>query len=90
MTDVSTDHPNNLPYIELTAKGRHISFRKECLGEVKIYRKVNEESNWKMLIQDTRTPFVDTENFPDGTRLSYAIELDLDGKMHRYELEAIV
>ena len=87
MTDVRTNHPNGIPYIELTEEGRKISFRKECLGNVKIFRKVNEEDR-KKLIQDTRTPFVDTEKFPEGTVLSYTIELDQDGEKHEYQLEA--
>ena len=87
MTDVRTNHPIGIPYIELTEEGRKISFRKECLGNVKIFRKVNEEDR-KMLIQDTRTPFVDTEDFPEGTVLSYTIELDQDGEKHEYQLEA--
>jgi hypothetical protein len=87
MTDVRTNHPNNLPYIELTEEGRHISFRKECLGAIKIYRKVNE-NDWNMLIKDTKTPFVDMEDFPEGTHLVYAIELEQNSENHRYELEA--
>lgn len=88
MTDVRTDHPNNLPYLEITEEGRRISFRKECLGDVKIYRKTAKDKEWKTLIQDTRTPYVDPEDFPEGTRLSYRIELDQQGEKHEYQLEA--
>lgn len=89
MTDVSTDHPYGLPYIELNEKGRQISFRKDCLGEVKIYRKVND-GEWDMLIQRTRTPFTDTEAFPNGTRLGYTIELEQSGEKKQYNLEALL
>ena len=87
MTDVRTDHPDNLPYIELSEEGRRISFRKECLGDVKIYRQLND-GEAELLIQDTRTPYVDTDEFPQGSRLSYTIELDQNGRKHEYQLEA--
>ena len=86
MTDVSTDHPSGIPYIELVEQGRKISFRRDCLGEVKIYRKINDE-DWKLLIQQVRTPYVDAEDFPSGTTISYAIELDQENKKNKYNLE---
>lgn len=86
MTDVSTDHPYGIPYIELVEQGRKISFQRDCLGEVKIYRKVNEE-DWNLLIQQTRTPYVDTEEFPSGTKISYKIELEQNHEKHQYTLE---
>lgn len=86
MTDVNTDHPYGIPYIELTENGRKISFRRECLGVVKIYRMINDEEP-KMLIQQVRTPFIDTEAFPDGTRLTYSIELEQGKENKQYDLE---
>ncbi|WP_114780600.1 hypothetical protein [Botryobacter ruber] len=86
MTNVSTDHPAGIPYIELTDEGRKISFRKDCLGELKILRKVNE-SDWETLIQRTNPPYVDQEAFPRGTKLTYAIELELHNEKKEYELE---
>ena len=87
MTDVSTDHPSGLPYIELENNKRKISFRRDCFGTVKIYRKVNEE-DWKLLIREVRTPYVDSESFPPDTKLTYTIELEQEGKTHKYQLEA--
>lgn len=89
MTDVSTDHPYGLPYIELNEEGRQLSFRKDCLGTIKISRKVND-GNWEMLIQRTSTPFTDTEAFPEGTRLAYSIELEQNGEKKEYQLEALL
>lgn len=86
MTDVSTDHPSGIPYIELVEQGRQISFRRDCFGEIKIYRKVDED-DWELLIQQTRTPYVDSADFPSGTKLSYRIELEQDKQVHKYHLE---
>lgn len=86
MTSVSTEHPYGLPYIELTGKGRKISFRKDCLEDVAILRKVNE-GEWEKLVKNTRSPYVDEESFPTGTKLSYVIELN-SGSNRRYEVEA--
>ena len=87
MTDVSTDHPNHIPNIELIEEGRKISFRKDCFGEIKIYRKVNN-GEIILLIQQARTPYVDTDDFSKGTKLSYTIELEQEGQIHKYNLDA--
>ncbi|WP_247236788.1 hypothetical protein [Telluribacter sp. SYSU D00476] len=87
MTEVSTDHPSGLPYIELTEQGRKISFRKECLGDVKIFRKVNDGEE-ELLVQGIRTPYTDADSFPEGSKLTYTIELDQDRQKHQYHLEA--
>lgn len=89
MTDVSTNHPFGLPYIELTEQGRRISFRRDCLGQAKIYRKVNQ-GEWEIIIQHIRPPFVDTEAFPHGTKLSYSIELELNNGKKKYELDVML
>ena len=87
MTNVQKDHPNGIPYIELTEAGRRISFRRDCLGEVKIFRQVNDGEP-QLLIQGIRTPYVDAESFPGGTKLSYTIELELNDEKKQYTLEA--
>jgi hypothetical protein len=74
MTQISTEHPQHIPYIELTEQGRKISFRKECLEEIEIRRKVNE-NDWSPLAKNIRTPYIDEEDFPSGTKLSYAIRI---------------
>ena len=89
MTDVSTDHPENIPYIELSDKGREISFRRDCFGTLKIYRKVNEGEE-ELLIQKARTPYIDKEAFPSGTSLTYTIELEQDNEVQKYTLKANV
>ncbi|WP_017733307.1 hypothetical protein [Nafulsella turpanensis] len=89
MTDVSTDHPENIPYIELAEEGRQISFRKDCPGAIKIYRKVNEDER-ELLIQQTRTPYLDKEKFPSGTKLTYSVELEQGNETKKYELKARV
>lgn len=86
MTNTSTNHPQHIPYIELTEEGRKISFRKDCLDEVEIYRKVNE-NDWELLIKDIRTPYTDQEEFPAGTLLSYSIRLGSAGEEKPYELD---
>ena len=87
MTDVSTDHPENIPYIELTNGGREISFRRDCFGSLKIYRKVNDGGQ-ELIMQKARTPYTDKEDFPSGTKLTYTIELEQDEDVKRYTLEA--
>lgn len=86
MTNVQTGHPSGLPYIEFTAEGRQISFRRDCFGEIKIYRQVND-GEIMLLIQQARTPYVDTDDFPKGTKLSYTIELEQEGQTHKYNLD---
>ena len=86
MTDVSTNHPSGLPYIELLEEGRKISFRRDCFGEIRIQRKVNE-GEWEVLAERIRSPFVDAEPFPAGTKISYAVELELSKKVHKYKLD---
>ena len=87
MTNVKTGHPSHLPYIELTDKGRKISFRRDCLEEIEIQRKVNEQ-DWKLLVKNIRTPYTDEESFPDGTKLSYSIKLTENGEEKEYILDA--
>ncbi|PRY13799.1 hypothetical protein CLV24_105169 [Pontibacter ummariensis] len=89
MTDVSTDHPGNIPYVELLEEGRKISFRRDFFGEIRIQRKVND-GEWKVLAERVRSPYVDAEDFPPGTRLSYAVGLELDNEKHSYELVAVL
>lgn len=86
MTDSSTNHPSHIPYIELTDQGRKISFRKDCLDEVEIYRKVDENEQ-ELLVKNIRTPYIDQEEFPAGTHLSYAIRLTSAGDEKPYELD---
>ena len=86
MTDVSTNHPSGLPYIELLVEGRKISFRRDCFGEISIHRKVNE-GEWEVLAQRVRSPFVDKDPFPSGTEIAYSVELELDDKTHQYQLD---
>ncbi|GAB3168923.1 hypothetical protein [Telluribacter humicola] len=87
MTEVSTNHPNGLPYIELTDQGCKLSFRKECLGNIKIYRKVDDGEE-ELLVQGIQTPYTDEANFPAGSTLTYIIELDHDQQKYQYTLEA--
>lgn len=87
MTDVSTSHPENIPYIELSDEGRKISFRRECFGTLKIYRQVNEGEQ-ELLIRKARTPYIDKERFPSGTSLTYTIELEQDNQVQEYSLKA--
>ena len=89
MTDVSTDHPENIPYIELREEGREISFRRDCFGTLKIYRQVNKGEQ-ELLIKQARTPYIDTEKFPSGTSLTYTIELEQDNDVQKYTLKANV
>lgn len=86
MTNSSTKHPQHIPYIELTDEGRKISFRKDCLDEVEIYRKVDENER-ELLIKNIRTPYIDQEEFPAGTQLSYSIRLVSSGEEKPYELD---
>ena len=86
MTNVQTGHPSGLPYVELKQGGRQISFQKDCLGEIKIHRQVNDGEP-ELLVQRTSTPYTDTDNFPEGTKLTYAIELDQNNEKHQYQLE---
>lgn len=86
MTNVSTEHPGGIPYIELTEQGRKISFRRDCFGEIKIERKVND-GEWKLLIERIRSPFVDEEDFPPGTRIAYSVELEQNDQKKQYEFD---
>ena len=85
MTDVNTDHPNHLPYIELIESARKISFRRDCFGEIEILRKVNN-GNWELLIKKVRTPYIDEEKFPSGTKLSYVIRLEENDEKKQFNL----
>lgn len=87
MTNVQTGHPNGLPYIEFTENGRQISFRRDCFGKIKIFRQVNDGEP-ELLIQRTRTPYVDADRFPKGTKLTYTIELEQNNEEKQYTLEA--
>lgn len=86
MTKINTDHPNHIPYIELTEKGRKISFHRDCFGEIEIWRRVNEQ-DWELLIQKIRTPYVDQEKFPPRTRLTYSIRLEENEEKKQFNLD---
>lgn len=87
MTNVSTNHPYGIPYLELIEKGRKISFQKDCFIDIKILRKVND-GEWHTLVEQVKSPFIDADAFSSGTGLSYSIELVLNGEKKQYELEA--
>lgn len=87
MTNVSTELPYGIPYIELTDRGRRISFQKDCLEDVSIIRKVNE-GEWEKLSTHIRSPYINEEAFPEGTKLSYNIDLTPANSNRRYQLEA--
>lgn len=86
MTSISIEHPYGIPKIELVDKGRKISFQRDCLEEVTIMRKVND-GEWETLAERIRSPYVDEDGFTKGTKLSYAIELEPDGRKKLYKLE---
>ena len=56
MTFEMTIHPDHIPYKELVEKGRKISFRKDCVGYLKLRRKVNDQ-DWQVLVTKARTPY---------------------------------
>ncbi len=89
MTNITTDHPYGIPYVELTDNGRKISFERDCLADVKILRRIND-GDWVILMDRARSPYTDTEKFPTGTHLSYSVELEINGKHQKYELEAML
>lgn len=89
MTSITPAHPYGIPALELTAKGRKISFEKECLADVRIVRKVNDAEP-ELLIERARSPYTDEEQFPEGTRLTYSIDLTHEGQPKSYTLQATV
>lgn len=89
MTDVSTTHPNRYPYIELVSDGRKIDFKKDCLEEVDIFRKV-EDGDWQLLIKNARTPYVDTGKFSKGTKLAYRVQLGTGKEREEYQLKVFL
>lgn len=86
MTDIKTDHPEHIPQVELVESGRKISFRRDWFGEIKIMRKVNDQ-DWTVLIEKARTPYIDEEEFPAGTELSYIIQLDENNERKQFQLD---
>ncbi|WP_266205911.1 hypothetical protein [Pontibacter kalidii] len=86
MTDVSTEHPDRLPAVELLEQGRSISFNKDCLGDVRVRRSVNN-GPWDTLTEQARSPYVDQDYFPAGTHLLYEVELEQNNERKKYELE---
>ncbi|OKL40464.1 hypothetical protein [Pontibacter flavimaris] len=86
MTDISTEHPDSIPSVELLNQGRRINFSKHCLGDVKVRRSVNKGS-WDTLTEQARSPYIDQDDFPAGTHLLYEVELEQDNERKKYELE---
>ena len=89
MTDVSTEHPDRLPAVELVEQGRKIVFHKDCLGDVKVSRSANN-GPWDVLTEQARSPYIDHEEFPAGTHLRYEVEMEQDNERKKYELEVML
>jgi hypothetical protein len=86
MTQIQTEHPAGIPHIEFTDNGRKISFRKDCLGEVRIYRKL-QGGEERLLAKNVRTPYMDFEELPANCTAIYRIELEQDHRIFKYHLE---
>ena len=56
----------------LTEEGRKIYFAKECLDEVTVLRRINEEP-WKEISRDVRTPFFDTDKISTPAYVEYKL-----------------
>lgn len=78
MTEVPENAPEqdkkNVAEVKLTNEGRELCFRKPWLEETIIKRKVNE-GDWQIIATDVHLPYTDTEQFNEGTKLIYKIEL---------------
>jgi len=86
VTEINISHPSGLPYLELTGEGRKISFQRDCLGRITLFRTVDGQAE-ELLMENSRSPITDNQEFPPGSHIVYKIVLDLYHKTHEYELQ---
>lgn len=93
MTEIKNNVPHQdqsgLPSITLTHQNfREIAFSKQCLEDVTILRKIDDEP-WQVIARSTRFPYTDSDMFDRPVRLKYHLKSVLpDGATDDYYLEA--
>lgn len=66
--------PVNLE-VTLIPMGRRLTFTKDPLEKVHVYRRTPSTSlAWELVAMDARSPFLDRESFPPGTTLEYHVQ----------------
>ncbi len=63
----------------LIPEGRKLYFQKECLEAVTIQRKVND-GYWEVISKNTRTPYVDGDQFKVPVTLAYKAIYEKQGR----------
>lgn len=58
--------------ITLVPEGRSISFKKQCLESIDIWRSVNG-NEWQEIANNVRAPYVDDEKFDSPAVLKYKV-----------------
>lgn len=62
--------------LTLTPAGRHLTFSKEMLEKVHVYRRVASDpaDGWQQLATHVRSPYVDAQPLPAGTVVEYHVQ----------------
>lgn len=87
MTQLKDKHPKDIPSVSFSEQGgRKVDFQKDCLGEVTVFRKVNDGA-FELLARNERPPYIDEETFGPDTRLTYSVKIKEEGEEEkRYDL----
>jgi hypothetical protein len=76
--------PANLD-VTLSLTGRRVTFTKDPLEKVHVYRRVPSRSlAWELVALDARSPFLDRDLFPPGTTLEYHVQHLTQQNEYRY------
>lgn len=86
MTQLKDKHPKDIPSVSFSEQGRKVDFQKDCLGEVTVYRKVNDRA-FELLARNVRPPYIDEEIFKPDTQLTYSVRIKEEGEEEkRYDM----
>lgn len=61
--------------LDLLPAGRHLTFTKDLLEVVHIFRRAGgEAAPWQRIAVNTRSPYLDADVFAPGTQLEYYVQ----------------
>jgi hypothetical protein len=71
--------------ILVTSGGRKLIFKKECLENVTILRKI-DEGKWQAIAQNARTPYTDSDVISPSAHIEYKIHFRDRSSSHIIEV----
>lgn len=89
MTETRNNAPeqdrHDLLKVSISEDDRIIKFKKPCLSEIHVYRKIND-GDFEEIGRNVRFPFPDTDPLPPSSEVSYKVQVLSDEYQGEYQL----